>query len=77
VEHLLRIPIRRISLYDINRAKKEVEEIEVRIAEINAHLKKITAYAVSWLDGIIAKIKANEDLNRGARRTKAGKFDKV
>jgi len=77
VEHLLRIPIRRISLYDINRAKKEVEEIEGRIAEINAHLKKITAYAVSWLDGIIAKIKASEDLNRGARRTKAGKFDKV
>jgi len=77
VEHLLRIPIRRISLYDINRAKKEVEEIEGRIAEINAHLKKITAYAVSWLDGIIAKIKANEDLNGGARRTKAGKFDKV
>jgi topoisomerase IV subunit A len=77
VEHLLRIPIRRISLYDINRAKKEVEEIEGRIAEIGGHLKKITAYAVSWLDGIIAKIKANEDLNRRARRTKAGKFDKV
>jgi topoisomerase-4 subunit A len=77
VEHLLKIPIRRISLYDINRAKKEVEEIEGRIAEIGSHLKKITAYAVSWLDGIIARIKANEDLNRGARRTKAGKFDKV
>jgi len=77
VEHLLKIPIRRISLYDINRAKKEVDEIEGRITEINGHLKKITAYAVSWLDGIIAKIKANEDLNRGARRTKAGKFDKV
>jgi len=77
VEYLLRIPIRRISLYDINRAKKEVEEIEGRLTEIGGHLKKITAYAVSWLDGIIAKIKANEDLNRGARRTKAGKFDKV
>jgi len=77
VDHLLKIPIRRISLYDINRAKKEVEEIEGRITEISGHLKKITAYAVSWLDGIIAKIKANEDLNRGARRTKAGKFDKV
>jgi len=77
VEHLLKIPIRRISLYDINRAKKEVEEIESRITEIGGHLKKITAYAVSWLDGIIAKIKANEELNRGARRTKAGNFDKV
>jgi topoisomerase-4 subunit A len=77
VEHLLRIPIRRISLYDINRAKKDMEEIQARIKEIGAHLKKITAYAVAWLDGIIAKIKANEELGRGVRKTHAGKFDKV
>jgi len=77
VEYLLRIPIRRISLYDINRAKKEMTEIEARIAEINGHLKKITAYAVGWLDNVIAKIKANEELGGGARRTKAGKFEKV
>ena len=77
VEHLLKIPIRRISLYDINRAKKEMDEIRIRVAEINGHLKKITAYAVAWLDGIIAKIKANEELGRGTRKTKAGKFEKV
>ena len=77
VEHLLRIPIRRISLYDINRAKKEMDEIQARIKEIAGHLKKITAYAVAWLDGIIAKIKANEELGRGARKTLAGKFEKV
>jgi topoisomerase-4 subunit A len=77
VDHLLKIPIRRISLYDINRAKKEMEEIEGRITEIGLHLKKITAYAVSWLDGIIAKIKANEELGKGVRKTKAGKFEKV
>ncbi|MCL2319979.1 MAG: DNA topoisomerase IV subunit A, partial [Treponema sp.] len=77
VEHLLKIPIRRISLYDINRAKKEMEEIEARIKEINAHLKSIVAYAVGWLDGIIAKIKANEEVGRGARKTKVGSFDKV
>jgi topoisomerase-4 subunit A len=77
VEHLLKIPIRRISLYDINRAKKEMDEILARIAEINRHLKNIVAYAVGWLDGIIAKIKANEELGRGARKTKVGKFEKV
>ena len=77
VEHLLRIPIRRISLYDINRAKKEMQEIEARIVEINGHLKKIVAYAVGWIDGIIAKIKANEEVGRGARKTKAGEFEKV
>ncbi|MDR0496847.1 MAG: DNA topoisomerase IV subunit A [Treponema sp.] len=77
VDHLLKIPIRRISLFDINRAKKEMTEIEERIKEINRHLKSIVAYAVAWLDGIIAKIKANDELERGARKTKAGKFDKV
>ena len=77
VDHLLKIPIRRISLYDMNRAKKEMTEIEERIAEINGHLKRIVAYAMAWLDNIIAKIKANEEFGGGARRTKAGKFEKV
>jgi topoisomerase-4 subunit A len=77
VEHLLRIPIRRISLYDINKARAEMAEIQERIKEINGHLKNITAYALSFLDGIIAKIKANADLGRGARKTEVIKFEKV
>jgi len=77
VEHLLRIPIRRISLYDINKARDEMEQIEARIKEINAHLKSIVAYSVSYLKGIIAKIKANEEIGRGARKTQVGLFDKV
>jgi topoisomerase-4 subunit A len=77
VEHLLRIPIRRISLYDINRARAEMAEIQARIKEINAHLKNITAYALSFLDGIIAKIKANPELGGGARKTELVKFEKI
>jgi len=77
VEHLLRIPIRRISLYDINKAREEMEQIQARIKEINAHLKNITAYSVSYLKGIITKIKANEEIGRGARKTVVGEFDKV
>jgi len=77
VEHLLRIPIRRISLYDINKAKDEMEQIQARIKEINNHLKNIVAYSVSWLKGIIAKIKANEEINGGKRKTIVGAFDKV
>ena len=77
VEHLLKIPIRRISLYDINRARKEMEEIQARIKEINAHLKSIVAYALGWLDGIIARIRASEDFGKGQRLTKVGTFDKV
>jgi topoisomerase-4 subunit A len=77
VERLLKIPIRRISLYDINRARAEMEEIQARIKEINGHLKNITAYALHFLDGLIGKIKANEELDRGVRRTRVGKFDKT
>ncbi len=53
VEKLLKIPIRRISLYDINKAKKEMEEIRARLGEIRKHLKNITDYAVGFLDRII------------------------
>jgi topoisomerase-4 subunit A len=77
VEHLLRIPIRRISLYDINKARDEMEQIQARIKEINGHLKNIVAYSVGFLKGIIAKIQANEELGRGARKTKVGAFDKI
>jgi topoisomerase-4 subunit A len=77
VERLLKIPIRRISLYDINKARAEMLEIQARVKEINGHLKNIVTYALGFLDGIIAKVKANEELGRGARKTKVGKFDKV
>ncbi|MDR0494482.1 MAG: DNA topoisomerase IV subunit A [Treponema sp.] len=77
VEHLLRIPIRRISLYDINKARDEMEQIQARIKEINAHLKSITAYSIAYLKGIIAKIQANEELGKGVRKTKVGAFDKI
>ena len=77
VEHLLRIPIRRISLYDINKARDEMDQIKARVKEINAHLKNIVAYSVGYLKGIIAKIEANEEIGRGARKTKVGAFDKI
>jgi topoisomerase-4 subunit A len=77
VEHLLRIPIRRISLYDINRARKEMDEILARIKEINGLLKNIIAYAASCLDGFIDQVKSNEDFGKGVRATKVGKFEKV
>jgi len=77
VDHLLRIPIRRISLYDISKAREEMDQINARIKEINAHLKNITAYSISFLKGIIVKIKANEEIGKGARKTVVGEFDKV
>jgi len=57
VETLLKIPIRRISLYDINRAKKEIAEMNARLKEIKHHLANIKEYATSFLEGLIARCK--------------------
>jgi len=58
VESLLKIPIRRISLYDINKNRQEVKAINDRIKEINKLLKHLVDYAISWLDSIEKKVDA-------------------
>ncbi|MYF93472.1 MAG: DNA topoisomerase IV subunit A, partial [Gemmatimonadetes bacterium] len=44
IETLLKIPIRRISRYDINRAEKEMKEIRARLRQIKKHLDGIIPY---------------------------------
>lgn len=56
IEHLLSIPIRRISLFDMNKNRKEVEAIKARLKEIAKLLKHLAEYAISYLDGIEKKL---------------------
>ncbi len=72
VERLLRIPIRRISRYDIEKARKEIAEITERLEEIKHHLANITPYAIEYLGDVISDY-------RGAypRRTQITSFEKV
>jgi topoisomerase-4 subunit A len=72
VERLLKIPIRRISQYDIDRAKQEIRDINARLKEIKAHLAAIVDYAVAFLEGIIAKYE-----KAYPRRTKISGFERV
>jgi topoisomerase-4 subunit A len=72
VETLLKIPIRRISLYDINKARAEMEQIRVRLKEIRTHLANITEYATGFLQGLIDKYKS-----RYPRRSEIISFEKV
>ncbi len=72
VERLLKIPIRRISLYDINKAKKEMDEIKTRLKEIKKQLSDLVAYAISFLDGIIGKYSEFHP-----RKTEIVSFEKV
>jgi len=55
VDTLLKIPIRRISQYDIDRAKKEMKDIQDRLKEIKAALGAIIDYAVDYLEKLIDK----------------------
>ncbi|NLD98303.1 MAG: DNA topoisomerase IV subunit A, partial [Fibrobacter sp.] len=57
VDTLLKIPIRRISLYDINKAKKEMQEIRNRLKEIRESLANIIDYSVGFLEKLIDKYK--------------------
>ncbi|MBL7005544.1 MAG: DNA topoisomerase IV subunit A [Spirochaetia bacterium] len=49
VERLLKIPIRRISLYDINKAQEEVREIHDRLKAIAYHLAHLIEYALDYI----------------------------
>lgn len=53
VEMLLKIPIRRISLYDINKAKKEMKEIHKRLKKIREALANIVDYSIDFLQALI------------------------
>lgn len=72
VERLLKIPIRRISLYDINKARKEIAELNARLKDVRYKLKNLTEYAVSFLEEILS-----ENRSRFARKTKIISFTKV
>lgn len=55
VERLLKIPIRRISQFDIDRMEDEIRQLEARLAEVNHHLTHLVEYGLSFLDRIIEK----------------------
>jgi topoisomerase-4 subunit A len=72
IETLLKIPIRRISLYDIERARQEMQEIRHRLGEIKGHLDDIIPYAIAFLRGLIGKYG-----ERFPRRTEIVSFERV
>ncbi len=72
VERLLKIPIRRISLYDINKVKQEIKEINDRLKQIKYHLSHIKEYALGFISDIKEKHGASFK-----RNTKITSFEKI
>ncbi len=53
VEGLLAIPIRRISLFDLEKNCKEIEKLQGELAEVEQDLAQIVPYAVRYLRGLL------------------------
>ena len=55
VERLLQVRIRRISLFDINQHREEMEKTRAELAETQKHLKNVTKFAIAHLEALLAK----------------------
>lgn len=72
VERLLAVRIRRISLFDINKHREEIDKVKAELAEVQKHLKNVTKYAIAHLEGLLAKYGPIYP-----RLTKSSRYDEV
>lgn len=72
VEVLLGVRIRRISLFDINKNKKDIDGILKEIAKVEHNLKDVKRYAVLYLQGLLRTY-----ADQYPRRTRAQTFANV
>lgn len=72
IERLLKIPIRRISQYDIDRNREEITTTEKAIAAVKRKLRKLTATTITYLEGLLEKYG-----DRFPRRTEVTTFETI
>lgn len=72
IEMLLGIKIKRISLFDINKNKDDIDKILEELAEVEKNLKGINGYAIRYLKALIKKYKADYP-----RRTEVKTFKEI
>ena len=72
VERLLKIPIRRISLYDIEKARAEMDRLLARLKEARHRLAHLTEYGIGFLEGLVKRLAPE-----WARKTKITSFGYV
>ncbi|MEW6441820.1 MAG: DNA topoisomerase IV subunit A [bacterium] len=72
VERLLEIKIRRISLFDMNQHRREMEKIASSLAEIEKNLASIVPYTIRYLKDLMRRHKASYP-----RRTRVTTFEAV
>ena len=72
VERLLQVRIRRISLFDINRHREEMEKAQADLAETRKNLKNLTKYVIGHLEALLVKYGPLYP-----RLTKSSRYDEV
>ena len=55
IDRLLRIPIRRISLFDINKNRKELDDILKALEEVKYNLKHLKEYTINFIKELLKK----------------------
>jgi topoisomerase-4 subunit A len=72
VERLLSIPIRRISLFDRERNREEIEQLRGELREVEHDLSGIVPYAIRYLRALLGKYGAGHP-----RRTRLAAFGEI
>ena len=72
IDRLLQVRIRRISLFDINKHREEIEKVKAELKEIQKHLKNLTKYVIGRLEALIEKYGPLYP-----RLTKSSRYDEV
>ena len=72
VERLLTVRIRRISLFDINKHREEMDQVKADLEETRKNLKNLTKYVIARLEALLAKYGPVYP-----RLTKSSRYDEV
>jgi len=72
VERLLQVRIRRISLFDINKHREEMQKVKAELEETRKNLKNLTKYVINRLEALLAKYGPIYP-----RLTKSSRYDEV
>ncbi len=72
LEMLLGVRIRRISLFDISKNRKEIEGILEELAQVEKHLKRLTPYVIRYLKQLLKTYSAEY-----GRRTEVTTFKNI
>jgi topoisomerase-4 subunit A len=72
IKKLLEIPIRRISAYDIEKNRRDIEDVELEIKKIESKLKRLTQTTIKYLEHLIEKYG-----DRYPRKTEISGFEAV